>query len=208
MLCYVMLCVLLLCCCCATAVLLLCYGSWRKHACEGTVVSNRCLFENVLVRFSFGHSSCTVVRSWVPSVRPFSTPRWKWWTPRVAPLCQRGTNWQSSFCASLLNTRPALSLYCCQVLGTIGTPIFDTQVKVVDPESGATLPDGYRGIVRGEGAAGHEGILQGMPLPHSSLVEGYHEGTLLLLSHSVIKVRTCFHKNVNVECFVVHRCCF
>lgn len=37
------------------------------------------------------------------------------------------------------------------VLGTVGKPLYDTEIKIVDPESGETLPHGRRGLVKVRG---------------------------------------------------------
>lgn len=50
----------------------------------------------------------------------------------------------------LTETSPVISARrpYCNVLGTVGPPLNDTELKIVDPETGTVLPDGSKGIVK------------------------------------------------------------
>lgn len=66
-----------------------------------------------------------------------------------------------------------------QVLGSIGDPIGDTEVKVVDPETGRALAPGVKGVVKARGPQVMKGYLKASPHTLMSTAAAWHQALSL-----------------------------
>ncbi|XP_010512900.1 PREDICTED: probable acyl-activating enzyme 16, chloroplastic isoform X2 [Camelina sativa] len=106
-----------------------------------------------------------------------------------------GVNVQNGY--GLTETSPVVSArrLNCNVLGSVGHPIKDTEFKIVDPETGSVLPPGSKGIVKVRGPPVMKGYYKN-PLATKQVIDEdgwFNSGDMgwITPQHSAGRSRSC-----------------